>query len=318
MFDSIDWLQWRNQAVRDLVWVMASPSLLHHEPCDEHACEQRVTDAWCHSLMQQNLTWLHRLDNEPRPLLTWLREHQTEYLGRYFESLLAFWLHHVAETELLAQNLVIRQGVRQIGEFDFIFRDCESDQFRHWEVAVKFYLHLPGHEQLWLGPNPRDSLQSKLNKVFNQQLQLAQHPQAQMPLLERCGTADVAAATLVKGYLFYPHDSNWQSLYVPEPQVASTHLRGWWCYQSQLADVLNASDTAWRWMIVPRMRWLAPVLSHSDVGLLDADTLLREVADYFESNRHALLLVALQAQGSDWLEVSRGFVVEDTWPQAEE
>ncbi len=314
MFDPEDWLQWRNPAVRDLVWVMLSPSLLHHEPCDGHACEQRVNHAWCQYLVQQNIDWLKRLDNEPRPLLSWLNLHQSQYLGRYFENLLSFWLQHATETDLLAQNLVVSDGALQVGEFDFIFQDHVYSGLRHWEVAVKFYLHAPEHPRAWLGPNPNDSLNAKLDKVFNQQLLLAQHPAAEQPLIECCGSTDLVPAALMKGYLFYPFDATWQAQQVATTYISDQHMRGWWCRAAALPELLAQSDDAWRWMILPKLRWLSPVVYRFESDVLDKQSLAAQVQQYFQSNRHALMVVSLAHIDDVWLEVSRGFVVDDQWP----
>ena len=142
--------------------------------------------------------------------MQWLAAHETPLLGIYFESLLAFWLRHLPNTELLAQNLIVGEPGRQTGEFDLLFRDNVSQQVFHWEVAVKYYLCYGETDHQWLGPNPRDSLRQKLDKVFDRQLLLSQQVQAQTLLQTTIGTTQIRPQAFIKGYLFYPHDGNWQ------------------------------------------------------------------------------------------------------------
>ena len=176
---------------------MASPSLLAQS--DAVYIGGKVSDEWCSRIYQQQSSWLAALDRDPASLQQWLDQQRSPLLGFYFESLLVFWLSHMPGVRLLARNVVIGQPGLRIGEFDFVFEDLELDQCFHWEVSVKFYLRYGAQEFRWLGPNPKDSLQRKLNKVFNQQLLLSEKVQAQRTLQQLIHTTELYSKAFIKG-----------------------------------------------------------------------------------------------------------------------
>ena len=300
-------IPFQHPAVRDLAWVIASPSLLAET--DEVYSGGKVDDAWCSQVYAQHQAWLQALDADPSPLLDWLNAHRSKLLGRYFESLIGFWLVRLDEVELLAQNLVVGDTVRQIGEFDFLLR--HQDQVFHWEVSVKFYLH---YGEQFLGPNPRDSLARKLNKVFSQQLRLSESALAKPYLREWIGNAPVRPQAFIKGYLFYP---------VAEAEVAGNsdgvapgHLRGTWLRFRELNGFLSHKDSSRRWLVLERLQWLAPVWCEDDTALMTAPQLEQRLEAHFLQDFHALLVVELvQDDGRGWSERSRTMVVDDAWPR---
>ncbi len=297
----------------DLAWVMSSPCLLaqHSTPY----AGNKVSDTWCQSVFRQNLDWLHRLDADPAIIQQWLDQRASPLLGIYFESLLAFWLQHLADTELLAQNLVVGQPGLQLGEFDLLFRDLEKKQLFHWEATVKFYLRYGKTDYQWLGPNPRDSLQHKLNKVFDRQLHLSEHPKAQQLLQHKLGQHQLVPQAFVKGYLFYPYDSDWRKPTHIPPGVSADHLKGWWCHHAGMVARLQSCPVENRWLLLPRLQWLSAVVRESAAELMDKNELLGCLTEYFSQHYKAVLLVQMESTGAVWQEVSRGFVVNNLWPE---
>ncbi len=303
----------QQQEVRDLAWVMNSPGLLAQTQFPYTG--EKVSDAWCKQIYQYNLDWLVGLDDDPGLLQQWLEQRESPLLGIYFESLLAFWLQHLPDIDLLAQNLVVGQPGLQIGEFDLLFRDKARNQAIHWEAAVKFYLRYGESDYQWLGPNPRDSLSRKLNKVFARQLRLAEHARAKQVLLEGIGVSKVVPQAFIKGYLFYPFDSDWQNpIHIPAG-VSEKHLKGWWCRHADVATLLQQRSSEKRWLVLPRLQWLSSVFTSSDEELLIAAELKEYLLQYFSKHYKALLLVELKFVDGAWQEQSRGFVVNDAWPE---
>ena len=292
---------------------MSSPSLLAQTNIPYAGA--KVSDAWCQQIYQRNLTWLSQLDVDPAPLQQWFTQRSSGLLGAYFESLLAFWLQHLSEIDLLAQNLIVGQPGLQIGEFDLLFRDKRRGQIFHWEVAVKLYLRDGSQPYQWLGPNPRDTLQRKLNKVFERQLPLSEDSRARQVLQEEIGQADVVSQAFIKGYLFYHHDSNWQNpVHIPAG-ISENHLKGWWCRHADTDGWLLQRRGDHRWRVLPRLEWLSLAFADSAGGLLTVDELRIFLKQYFIEHYKALLLVELAFEDEAWQEVSRGFVVNDGWPK---
>ena len=301
-------VEFRHPAVRDLAWVIGSPLLLASGP--GLYAPQRVTERWRRLAFWDRIPWLRALDHRPEPLERWLAERPSQRLGRRFEVLVAFWLHHWRRTELRAAGVsVVDPGRRTVGEFDFLFCDRGRDRWVHWEAAVKFYLyHRDGNGAVqWLGPNPQDRLEHKLARLVEHQLRLGRRPEAG-PVLNRLGVQDPVPEAYVKGYLFYPAGDAPSA----PPEVAPGHLRGWWTRAGERHIPRHGAET--RWVVLERMGWLARVRVDEAAGVGWEG--LQELLDRaFRGGVRPLLLAELQ-RGRDrrWGEVSRGFVVPDGWP----
>ena len=154
-------------SVRDLMWVANSPSLL--------AVSGDMTPTGTHnelfgvaidqpSLNQSAINADHLQD--------FLAKNPHNTVGRYFESLVYYWIKYIRGLEILVCNEQIKRAGRTIGEIDLIFRD-EQDRFVHWETAVKFFLHFPQPHSFssdYVGPNARDNLDRKIHHLFGHQL----------------------------------------------------------------------------------------------------------------------------------------------------
>lgn len=300
-------IPFRYPAVRDLAWVMASPSLI--SATDEHYAGAKVGDSWCRQVYAQHQAWLQALDADPAALLDWLGERRSPLLGRYFESLIGFWLARMDGVEVLGQNRIVGDTVRQIGEFDFLFR--HQGQVFHWEASVKFYLRYGAQ---FLGPNPKDSLARKLSKVFSHQLRLSESPLAKRCLQDWIGTDQVKPQAFIKGYLFYPVDQGDEA--GAENGGAAGHLRGQWLRIQALDVFLSQKSTQQRWCVLDRLQWLAPVWRKDDEALMTAAQLVQLLQRHFSEDFRALMVVELKQDDElGWSEVSRTMVVDDDWPQ---
>ncbi|MCW8828409.1 MAG: DUF1853 family protein [Gammaproteobacteria bacterium] len=304
-------MNFRHHAVRDLAWVIGSPGILSSGLID------RVSDHWCRIAFLDRVPWLRHLDNHPAELEMWLAQHQSSFLGHYFETLIAFWLTQWPRTQLLAWRLPLQGDERVLGEFDLLFYDRYCERHFHWESAVKFFLRYRNEagDEIWLGPNPRDTLTDKFQKIFGRQLRLSRQSEAAV-LLQQYGITGLTPQAFFKGYLFYPAQSAWQQPSSVPPESSPTHLRGWWCYASQPEQIPYVANDS-RWLSLERLRWLSPVFSHEREPGLPRAGLEALLARHFSGTDRPLLLAELQP-GSDgsWREVNRGFVVPAHWPES--
>ncbi|WP_250464461.1 DUF1853 family protein [Caballeronia sp. GAFFF2] len=123
--------------VRDLAWLLLSPDLL-----DEHHAGARLAHPFDSEAMRRTtLAWLAELDAAPDALHAHTRNPKSTRLGIYAESLLEFFLTHGPAARLIAANVQIRRQRRTIGECDFLLETADGARL-HWELAVKFYLHI--------------------------------------------------------------------------------------------------------------------------------------------------------------------------------
>src|SRR5690606_17603283 len=293
------------QAVRDLDWVLTSPSLIRPIP------QARLITADQTSATPQ---WLQQLYQAPEPLLTHLQQRDTRLLGSYLESLWEFWLTRQPHLRLIGQRQQIYHQGKTLGEFDFIVWDERTHQYRHQELAIKLYLGITeddasqphsGLETRWWGPNAIDRLDLKLAKLQTQQLRLRENPVAQ-EWMHAQGIETVEPELLLKGYLFYPLEHT-----ITPPAVAGDHhLQGKWLYLRQLERLQPRSE---HWLLLDKTCWLSPAQALAE-QLLSFAQLEERIRQHFATSPRALLLAAMSEHQDVWQESGRYFIVPDFWP----
>lgn len=99
-------------------------------------------------------------------------------LGLWVEKFVSFQLRQDPEVSILAENLQIRANKITIGELDVLLQ--KNNKPIHLEIVYKFYLYDTTQNysnplEHWIGPNRKDSLIYKLNKLKEKQLPLLYH-----------------------------------------------------------------------------------------------------------------------------------------------
>lgn len=288
--NSTPWLSYKHPAVRDLVWLIASPPLISHAPASALAIFWPDATDYL-ALYNRHATWLRRLDDDPQPLRAFLARTRDLRLGRYAEDLLSFWLRAAdnPEFEMVAEHVALREHGITLGEPDFLVRERASGKLWHIELALKFYLG--SANQQWLGPNRQDSLARKLAHLCQHQLPLL-HTGAGQTWLKTQGLETPAPWAWLKGRLFSPFTAD----------ATSPH----WFTPSTLQAFSSAHD--YQWHTLAKTHWLAPASSTPDQHLpFDIEAALHCFPD---TATQALIAF----QGHD--EMCRAFVVGERWSQA--
>lgn len=133
---------------------------------------------------------------------------KNQRLGRRVENFLSHQLKQDATIRILVENSQIQNKKITVGELDFLIETNKNPI--HLEVIYKFYLYdaSVGKTELehWIGPNRRDSLVAKLNKLKNKQLPLLYNPFTE-PLLKKLHlkTETIQQQVLFKAQLFVPY-----------------------------------------------------------------------------------------------------------------
>ena len=294
-----------NPQVRDLVWAVASPSLLAPQ-----------TDWPRNFELPMSLEDFDRLVSaDPVALQAHLERSETRFLGSYFEALWAFYLNHDPRFEVVAKNLQIRDGGRTYGEFDFIVFDHENGQHLQLELAVKFYLGIrevndyayTDGEHLWIGPQARDRLDIKVGRAVEHQLTLHRQEKARRALAE-LGVNQVTPRLLFRGYLFHPVEK----VPVP-PYVSSNYGRGRWCRLGNVRQVMNLALPSY---IVPKKRWFAAPYVEDLAGADELDAFEAQLIDLVLSENRPHMVVQVDESAASRA-IYRYFVTPPAWPWRE-
>jgi hypothetical protein len=290
--------------VRALAWLLDAPDLL-----DPMAAQWqgRIATLFDHQGPDID-AWLAELDHDPAALHAFIDLYPFARLGRYAERLMAFFFRH--RDNLFAHGLQVRAGKNDtIGEFDFLL--LRGSALLHWEFATKFYLlesSAAGCDSDFLvGPSLDDTLGAKMRKILDRQLSLSAHPAAKIHLPQAVDSAQA----LIKGWLFYHPDD-----LTPAPPsgmsalgVSATHCFGFW---RTLAEAECLPDA--HYLILPRLRWLAPALAASDACVGRA-ALLNALNAHFATDTLPVLVAAMHEKGHGGVavETERGFIVPNDW-----
>lgn len=311
--------RWRHLTrphVRALAWLLDAPDLL--DP-DWPQWQGRI--ATLGRMSAATGDWLADLERDPSALDAALGARFYSRLGLYAEKLMAFYF--AQHGMLFAHGLQVRANRNDtVGEFDFLLRD--QGALLHWEFATKFYLLDCGEHRsaddgsfnCLIGPNLADTLGAKMRKILDKQLALAGHPAAQ-PLLPQ---PVERAQALVKGWLFYPLDG--ADIHTadragdcagtvpvqPLAGISALHCYGFWSVLAQLEQCGGE-----RYLIMPRLHWLAPLKAPLDTPALTHGELLALLCAQFAEAPAPVMVAAVEEQGGWLVERRRGFIVPDDW-----
>ncbi len=211
-------------------------------------------------------------------------------------------------------------------------------------------------QHVFIGPGARDRLDLKLDRVFSRQLQLGYTPAGRealppgialnkaqafikgylfYPLTQTATTfmpdsnsiskvkqgGDERATKTVhlarlgareEANAVSPMKWNWNGATVPG--ISGSHLSGWWTRHPVVVLPQTWPNTGW--MILPRLRWLAPVRMDADAIVMANGKMCGVLNQHFADSTESLQVVELKRLADhSWRETARGFVVHATWPQ---
>lgn len=243
-----DWRNAHHQLVRELGWSLFSPAITLPLGDREHPLveEDQTMDAL-----------FREYDQRPAPLHRFVAGRRDQRLGHRFEALWEFYLRHHSFYEVMATNLQVERDGRTLGAMDMLLRDHRLDSVVHLELAVKFYLYIggvrgPGGAR-WVGTNPDDDLDQKVEHLLRHQLPLSDDPATRHLLRGRGLPAPDQHCALIKGYLFHPL----QDQVRPDHPISPNHLQGLWVYVRD-SPALGSRFPDSRWQILPKDHWLDP------------------------------------------------------------
>ena len=191
------------------------------------------------------------LPTKPTPL------NFSQKLGHLYEDALANILTESSKFSLLERNLQIQTDIHTtVGELDFLFRDLDSNQLIHLELATKFYLAVGSD---FPGPDARDNYFKKLSHLRQHQLQLPHNFQAHLPTEYR--EENIITQQLIYGCLF----DHIEALKWSTPEFLNPKCRrGKWLHHSDLPMHFPANQ---EFQIIPKTLWPIPLKLLTEANL---------------------------------------------------
>ena len=293
--------------VRALAWSIGGPSMIAAT-----ADLPTVSTSTFSTYLDHATPWLQQLDEDPSPLHGFLEEASCWKVGLHFEAMVDFWLQHGSHYTLVARNLQVQEEKRTLGAFDFIIRN-ERGQAEHWEIAVKFYLQRGDGTQRehWVGPNKRDRLDLKLDRMAGHQLPLSKTKPGRAALASIGIPEAPTPRAWVKGMLFRPFHEETHTV----PGAERGEPRGVWVEGGHFETYAKAFPES-RWLLRERPDWLS-LARNRENELMNADEATAR------AQRDTLTLPEMwsrlnQRDHEIWTEEERLFVIPDRWLDVEE
>lgn len=186
----------------------------------------------------------------------------TFVLGKRAEIFFQILLNRTKNWQILTANLQIQKEKITLGEIDFLLRDRSSGKLLQVELAYKFYIFdpsLPTEAEAWIGPNRRDTLLQKIQKLKEKQFPLLYKPETEKYLDKlNLKPADIRQQVCFKAQLFVPKmmtDHNFK-------HINSDCIAGFWIgfkeFSEQQTDSLFLIPEKQDWPVSPRHgnKWL--------------------------------------------------------------
>jgi len=270
--------------IDDLSWILNAPSLIR----DKHYPFILGTE------------WLNEIADSPDfAIENTVSGHPR--LGLYYENLVNVILNKSPQLTDIKRNIQVGENKTTIGEFDFIgqrHHDLTQIDF-HLECAIKFYLCRGDGSVLanFVGPNKRDRLDIKLDKMTTQQLLLSK-TDAGSQCCSDLGIDPQVFVLLLQGYLFFHYDV-WDKPLALHQAINPDHHRGWWLRE----DEVNLLGENYFFAELIKPYWLSNQLS-------EYNEKQRFIAKNIPANRPRLIC---RIDRETLKEIDRGFIVPRDW-----
>lgn len=172
-------------------------------------------------------------------------------LGKRIERFLSHQLHFQKGISHILENIQIQKNRITLGELDFLFHDGEIQI--HLEVVYKFYLYDPNSSHVeidkWIGPNKKDSLTQKLNKLKTKQLpRLYIDESKELLQKHNFNIKKLKQYVDFRAQLFVPYTSRSSSFQL----INNDCIKGFYLTTKQLTSFKNC-----RFYIPSKLNWLS-------------------------------------------------------------
>ena len=195
-------------------------------------------------------------------------------LGKYVERFVSYQLSKDNSIKTIAENIQISKNKITLGELDCIL--LKGEKPIHLEIIYKFYLYDAslGKDPLqhWIGPNRKDSLVEKLDKLQQKQLPLLYSKEC-LEYLESIdlNVKDIEQQVYFKAQLFVPFRMNTAI----ESSINKDCIVCFYIHQEELSQFKNA-----KFYIPSKKDWL--IIPHTNIDWLHYKDFVRESSTYLQ------------------------------------
>ena len=289
--------------MNDLAWLIRSPSLF--SPSEKVPC---VSSPEYSQWFQSCSEWLLHPEFDVNDLWSFVNTRRRHKLGLYAEDLMRYFLLKSPHFELLAHDLQIFENKESVGAVDFIVRTPDGT-VEHWEMAMKYFLqYTPSAEwTAFIGPDGNDTLQRKMGKMLDRQLQLCKRPSAIEQLSQKGIPVPTKHRILSLGRFF----KAWNRDFVAPQSGDPNQPTGTWIRQNQFTEYSKTQKKKWK--IRQHPDWLAPFVTKNPNEIMDAMEIQAWLHQTLKKKTDYAMLSEMEFRKNRWQESHRWIVVAERW-----
>jgi hypothetical protein len=198
-------------------------------------------------------------------------------LGMFVEQCIFQSLENNQDIQVLAKNIQIIEKTITLGEIDCILN--QNEEHIHLEIAYKFYLFDSKHSQTelncWIGPNRKDSLVEKIQKIKGKQFPLLYHTQTAEKLSELAiSIENIQQKVCFKAQLFVPYLFKKEIYQFINPEC----IQGYYYTERQLKELKDQT-----FFFPQKLEWT--VIPHQYVEWMSFDLFTNEITSQLQNER---------------------------------
>lgn len=201
----------------------------------------------------------------------------------FVEQVIFQAIENDTHSTIIAKNLQIIENSITIGEIDCIYQN--ENELVHLEVVYKFYLFDPSISdnqlECWIGPNRKDSLIEKLNKLRDKQFPLLHHKKTKEELAQlNLATEEINQKVCFKAQLYLPVNFTVDSI-----KTLNKDCVAGFYYRFNHIDALKDC----KFYIPTKIEWVS-ILS-SNISWINFDTFKQQTKTLIKEKRSPLCFV---------------------------
>jgi hypothetical protein len=207
-------------------------------------------------------------------------------MGKRVERFFEWLIRQNQGYKLLAENMQISRNKITLGELDFLLKDLINQQVYHVEMVYKFYVYDPSftaENQRWIGPNRKDTLLQKTEKLKEKQFPLLFKPETKELLSSlNLNAEEVLQQSCFKANLFVPGELQNK----PFSEINSDCIAGIWLH---FKEFKTSNYKSFQYYAPKKQDW--PILPEHGETWFSHSEIINQIEILFENKKAPLIWV---------------------------